>query len=275
MKMKIKEQSFVGIALIVILLSALLEYYYGGMNAGDLFVGTATLVLAFATISLVWAEIDASKKERTRDHLKERLQELYSPLMGLGDDFEKPIEHVRDSTGAVYPAMMKIRSAYNYLASNALKELLDNYYKIHYALINQPDSNILKNIRVIYESDFIEITKKYRRLTISEIDEKHVVGFSEVKSKMINSHSRKVPRPVAIFFKWAFLIMFLVITEEIVEFIKKSANPYDVVGSLTQLGLTFFWAICLTIGTLFASWILKKSGSDSFIEKILNAVFGE
>lgn len=154
------------------------------MSAGDLLVGIPTAFLAIATFSLVWVEINANRKERERVRLKERLEGLYSPLMGLGDDFVKPEEHNMTSVGPVYRTMFKIRSVYSYLASSAIKELLDNYFKKYYVSTNRPDPNLLKNLRILFTAEFEELAKEYRQLAVSETEEKRRAEIAKASSEM-------------------------------------------------------------------------------------------
>jgi hypothetical protein len=170
--MKINAQILIPIFLTGILLSAGLLAYSGAMSAGDLFVGCATIVLALATFSLGWSEIESNRKERTRERLKERLEGLYSPLMGLGSDFEYPEFHLENSPNEVYGTMEKIRNIYSYLASSFLKVRLDLYYKEYHTTNNMPDRLELDNLRVLFTKDYEDIVKEYKGLTLSKTEEK-------------------------------------------------------------------------------------------------------
>ncbi len=130
--MKITRQGYIIIFLFVIILSAVLEVYFGVISEGDFYVGSATVLLAGATFSLVWSEIEASRKERTREHLRERLEGLYSPLMGLRRRLENPENHMAVFPTSMRSTMENIKNVYSYLASNALKIQLDLYYKNYY-----------------------------------------------------------------------------------------------------------------------------------------------
>jgi len=194
---QIKEgpKRYILIFLIVILLTAFAEVHFGYMGVGDFFVGSATLFLAGATFSLVWGEIENSKKERIRDRLKERLEKLYSPLMGLGDNFEQDNQHnenlfegekkKRDET-SVLSIMANIKNVYSYLASNALRIQLDLYYKDYFFPKHVPNSNTLKALRAQFTADFEEIAKEYRQLTISEAEKKRRIEIFRAKKEMKN-----------------------------------------------------------------------------------------
>jgi hypothetical protein len=181
--MKITLQDSILIALTVIIIGAFLGFITGIIGAGDLYVGTATVILAAVTFTLVWGEIDSSKKERRRERLKEQLEGMYSPLMGLGDDFEDAKFHMSYSEHIVRETMMKIRSVYSYLASNALKSRLDLYYKQYHARDFMPNRLELDNLRVLFTADYEEITKEYRELTISEAEEKRRAEIAKAASE--------------------------------------------------------------------------------------------
>lgn len=169
--MKVSPKWGILAALIVITISAFIGFYTNLIGAGDLFVGLATVVLACATFSLVWEEIDASKKERRRLRLKEQLEGLYSPLIGLGDQFENPMLHSTSHPNPVHTTMENIRSVYSYLASGALKNKFDLYYKIYYNPNHMPNSDELKSLRKLITDDYESISRKYQKVTISETEE--------------------------------------------------------------------------------------------------------
>ncbi|MCX6793574.1 MAG: hypothetical protein NTY06_00530 [Candidatus Gottesmanbacteria bacterium] len=177
------ELSILG-SLILIILGASLGFASGLMSEGDLFVGTATVILAGATFTLVFTEIEASRKERTREHLKERLEGLYSPLMGLQVGFDE-VENHRHSVPIpfVYATMSRLRDSYSYLASHTLANQLDNYYAHFETGTRAITEGELESIHSQYKIDFDEITKEYRQLTISETEEKHRAEISKYFKK--------------------------------------------------------------------------------------------
>jgi hypothetical protein len=156
------------------------------MSEGDFYVGSATVLLASATFSLVWSEIDASRKERTRERLKERLEGLYSPLRGIGKNFEHNFNHITPER-SVYQVMLDLRKVYSYLASDALRVQLDIYYShIDSPSIDALTEIELKNLKIQFRADYEEITMKYRQLTISETEEKRRTEISKAKKEIRN-----------------------------------------------------------------------------------------
>jgi hypothetical protein len=167
-------------------------------NIGEILVGLGTILLAFFTSLLTTATeregkkqrkmiIEEAQTERQRLRLKEQLEGLYSPLIGLGTNFEKPEFHSVYYKHPVRTTMGNIRSVYSYLASNALKDLLDLYYNNYYSPNHMPDSNMLKNLHILFTSDFEEITKKYQNITISKEE--------EIRKQVMVQEASKLPLP--------------------------------------------------------------------------------
>ena len=208
--MKIDRQSFFDnlpafvmvIAFLIVLLQAININIYSSpqdfwkVNIGEILVGLGTIVLAFFTSLLTTATeregkkqrkmiIEEAQTERQRLRFKEQLEGLYSPLIGLGTNFEKPEFHSVYYKHLVRTTMGNIRSVYSYLASSALKDLLDLYYNNYYSPNLMPDSNMLKNLHIVFTSDFEEITKKYRSLIVSKEEEMKKQAMVQEASKSL------------------------------------------------------------------------------------------
>jgi uncharacterized integral membrane protein len=150
------------------------------VNIGEILVGLGTIILAFFTATLATATeregkkqremiIEEAQTERRRLRLKERLEGLYSPLMGLGSDFEHPETHMEyfkyqssRGPGEVYVTMKRIRNIYSYLALSVLKDQLDGYYTQYHAINHMPNEQYLKNLRAQFVKDYDDIIKEYK-----------------------------------------------------------------------------------------------------------------
>jgi len=142
--------SALGVLTILSVLFALYLRSLGLLSWGELVIGAATLVLGFATYFLGYTgladnelnrkqDIELAEKDRRRLRLKEQLEGLYSPLIGIGkkDFITKPYHTYDPPRAEIYGApphyihkiMVEIRSKYKFLAEDELKEALDYYYK--------------------------------------------------------------------------------------------------------------------------------------------------
>jgi len=168
----------------IILVVSLWAYMNGALSFGDFLIGDATVFLAFATVILAFTQIDEGRinrnqisalaeKDRRRLRLKEQLEGLYSPLIGIGrkDFIVKPYHRYEAPRGEmygppphyIYEMMVEIRGKYKFLAEDELKEALDHYYKF--------DSDQWKKMRTaesgaILEGLWDKITEEFDCLSL-------------------------------------------------------------------------------------------------------------
>lgn len=176
--------------MLVIVLAGICAFFvlFNMMLLGEYFIGISTLILGGATYHLASTEISEGKKRRRIERLRERLDGLYSPLMGLGKDFEM-IQHHWDNTilnpfRTTRDVMIQVRFVYNYLASDALRMALDNYYSHETAPLEITETE-LHSLRVQFTADYEEIVKEYRQLTRSETEEKRASDIAKSMSKPV------------------------------------------------------------------------------------------
>jgi len=137
----------IGTGLIILFLTILV--FQGKIGPDGFVVGTGTFLLAIATFHLANIERAESRQNRKQDkhlaekdrlrlRLKEQLEGLYSPLMGIGkEDFIIQPNHRYEAPRGdqwgpdpnyVHEIMVEMRSKYKYLADDELKKALDFYY---------------------------------------------------------------------------------------------------------------------------------------------------
>jgi hypothetical protein len=141
---------FIGIMVVV-----LIPFSRKEMHAGELVIGEATILLAFATFLLAMTEteesrqnrqimleegraqrqvmLDEARRERRRIRLREQLEGLYSPLMSFIDIIDDRTQHRQ---GELMFLITSLRTKYEYLAEPKLKEVLREYYNTNKSTIS-------------------------------------------------------------------------------------------------------------------------------------------
>lgn len=176
-KQKIEFLLIVGMLLIIILsifysMRIAHLYYFRNPDLGiELFcsevfgeyaVAVGTILLALFTYVLAHGETEKSRKERRRLRLKEQLEKFYSPLMGeIGYFFNEdisPKEKIRHFYSII--SLYKIKSIFEFLASNDLREELRMYF-----VGGKIDIEEINNLRDIIYDDFKSLSEEYSELT--------------------------------------------------------------------------------------------------------------
>jgi len=151
-----------------LLIAMAIPLVLGWMGWEGFIVGFATVLLGFATFNLGFIEIKESRRERRRLRLKEQLEDLYSPLFGLGAREFLEFSCHRQADHRVHKKMEELQSRYKYLATNELRELLDIYYQTDIGPLSH-DKQLWNNfIRPIWNhivSDFENRSDEYNDLT--------------------------------------------------------------------------------------------------------------
>jgi len=182
-KMEFKSIVFILVGAVALAAVGAFNVINNIMPNGEYFIGVSTLFLGMVTFALVYTEISEGKKRRQIERLRERLEGLYSPLMGLGD-FEFVYDHLNVERYN-YLMMKDLRKVYSYLASDALRNQLDIYYSHVDAGRDELNETELKNLETQFKADYEEITKEYRELTLSDFEEKRRTEITKSMSKIL------------------------------------------------------------------------------------------
>lgn len=163
-------------------------YLEDSISSGDFVIGLFTYFLGCTTIYLGLTEISEGRENRRQDRalavqdrrrlkVKEQLEDLYSPLIGIGkkDFIEMPHHKYEEPPPGkyvkvedhVHKVMVEIRSKYKYLAKDELKGLLDRYYLKKWETItdNTLWFEYIEPIWCKINEDFNSLSREYSDLT--------------------------------------------------------------------------------------------------------------
>jgi len=150
------------------------------INMGDVMVALGTILLAFFTAELAMSAtddakayrrlmIDEARRERRRLRIREQLYGLYSPLMAHITFFSKEdYEHRKEKMIDPFMEKYLIKSNYQFLASDRLKDLLIQYFDTTPANIRHDRGSweeLMDQLRNTISDDFRSLSEEYRNLT--------------------------------------------------------------------------------------------------------------
>lgn len=150
------------------------------INLGDVMVALGTILLAFFTAELAMSAtedakayrrvmIDEARRERRRLRIREQLYGLYSPLMAHVTLFSKEdYEHRKEKMIDPFMEKYLIKSNYQFLASDRMKDLLIQYFDTTPANIRQDTGSweeLMDQLRNTVSEDFHNLSEEYRNLT--------------------------------------------------------------------------------------------------------------
>ncbi len=163
------------VAIIVYLIGS-----YPVIHWEDVFVAFGTILLALFAWELALREtessgkmrqlmIDEARRERRRLRIREQLYGLYSPLMAHIKLFSKEDnEHRKEEMIDPFMEKYLIKSKYQFLASDRLKDLLIQYFNTAPANIRQDRGSweeLMEQLRNTISEDFHNLSEEYRNLT--------------------------------------------------------------------------------------------------------------
>lgn len=112
---------------------------------------------------------EEDERERNRIRLKEQLEGLYSPLLANRDLFvEGNYENTKETVIDPFMKKYQIKEKYEYLASNRLRPILREYFKLTSIDIKMNRDNwkeLMKRMRGCIDSDFHYLLQEYTAIT--------------------------------------------------------------------------------------------------------------
>lgn len=147
---------------------------------GEISVAVGTILLAFFTMELAYGEVKDNREmrqlmieeaynERRRLRIKEQLEGLYSFLIAHRDLFvEGDYEHTKGVDIDPFMAKYLIKGKYEFLASQKLKLLFREYFKLSPSDIQMDRDNwirLMNEIRNCIDVDFHYLIQEYNDLT--------------------------------------------------------------------------------------------------------------
>lgn len=133
----------------------------------DLFVAFGTGALAVVTYYLARTGIEEGKKERRRLRLKEKLQDLYSPLIPKIENIESiklslDRSNIKRRIGSYFNGFTPV---IEFLASEDLKEKVAKLFKEDFELSSAEWNIYIDKIAEIIRDDFSSLIEEYNELT--------------------------------------------------------------------------------------------------------------